>query len=556
MSNPADLIFYLDAANPKSYTGSTSTWFDLSPNANHFTLFNNPSRVQNGTTGTYLTFNGTTQYARSTNAINLNNYSAITIEIGFRSTSTLTQVLYETTGTGGSTTTGGISLLMNANNTSTSIANGYLSFWQGYGPRLFGFVSGINTNFNAITEIFVKGTDSTGRITYVNNSSTVYFTNSGVGTSTNATTSGLAFSNTWTYIASRAGTRNFFNGDIAWVRAWGTKINNTSLERNFNSIVSRQPNNYNNFTILRTDPAAGAVVVAPSTWPNVISGDNFPLYTPSDIVSTLGAGTIGSNSLILSSSFMTVLLNGQGRGITGTQGTTYNSSNYQITYDPTGTGTFSYTSHNDFFQPGTPYEIGMVEVGGTSGRYIGGQNQDANLIGSTTINNGTVRSWKPTSDRVVVWFTGGSSGDAIFQYYITGRALRIHMSYFNTTGTSQNIRMARGGDPDYNGATGSYESNNTRVDTSKVFATSPATGIVFAIYCPGNGYTKGTAIRTGWGANNPCTDALNNTNNGNGDNAIYAGVDCGTVAAGGNVGINFYYCFGTSSADAYGTIGV
>ena len=310
-------------------------------------------------------------------------------------------------------------------------------------------------------------------------------------------------------------------------------------------------NPHSTFTVPTVFPT-----VTVGTWPNAISGDNFPLYTPSNIVSTLGAGTVGPNPLILSSSFMTVLLNGQGRGITGTAGTTYNASNYQITYDPTGTGTFSYTAHNDFFQPGTPYEVGMIEVGGTSGSYIGGQNPTAGLLGSTSINNGTVRSWKPTSDRVVVWFSGGSTGEAIFQYYITGRALRMHMSYFNTTVASRNIRMARGGDPDYNGATANYNSNNTRVDTSKVFATSPDTGIVFAIYCPGNGYTKGTAVKTNWTNINPCIDALNNTNDGTGDNAIYAGVDCGAVAAGGNVGINFYYCFGTSESNAYGTIGV
>jgi hypothetical protein len=263
LSNVADLIFYLDAVNPKSYSGSGSTWNDLSPNKNHFTLFNTPTYTQNGTIGTYLTFNGTNQYARSTNAINFNAYSAVTIEIGYRSTITnATQILYETTGTGGSTATGGITLLMNANNTSTSIANSYLSQWQGYGPRLFGFVSGTSTFFNAVTEIFVNGIDSTGRTTYVNNSSTVYFTNSGVSTSTNTTTAGLSFSNTWTYIASRAGTGNFFNGDIAWVRAWGTKINNTSLAQNFNSIAVRQPNSYNDFTILRSDPAASAVVTA------------------------------------------------------------------------------------------------------------------------------------------------------------------------------------------------------------------------------------------------------------------------------------------------------
>lgn len=330
ITDVGNLIFYLDAVNLKSYSGSGSIWYDVSGNRNHFTLFNSPTYTNNGTTGTYLTFNGTNQYARSTEAINFNQYSAITIEIGFRSTSTLTQVLYETTGTGGSTTTGGISLLMNANNTSTSIANGYLSFWQGYGPRIFGFVSGINTNFNAITEIFVKGTDSTGRITYVNNSSTVYFTNSGVGTSTNTTTAGLSFSNTWTYIASRDGARNFFNGDIAWVRAWGTKINNISLEQNFNSIVSRQPNSYNNFTILRTDPASG--------------GGASGVVLISSIFDGLCAYLQGFLSEFQNPSFYSYTLDGTTIAITDGSNDMYDTGNF--TYPWLLSGTVLATNHN------------------------------------------------------------------------------------------------------------------------------------------------------------------------------------------------------------------
>ena len=41
LSNHEDLIFYLDAANSKSYTGSTSTWLDIIGKNNHFTLFSN-----------------------------------------------------------------------------------------------------------------------------------------------------------------------------------------------------------------------------------------------------------------------------------------------------------------------------------------------------------------------------------------------------------------------------------------------------------------------------------------------------------------------------------
>jgi hypothetical protein len=265
LTNVSDLIFYLDAVNPRSYPGSGSTWFDLSPNKNNFTLFNTPTYTQNGTTGTYLTFNGSNQYARSTNAINFNAYSAVTIEIGYRSTVTnSTQVIYETTGTGGSTATGGITLLMNANSTST-VANAYLSQWQGYGTRLFGFTPSTNTSFNSIAETFVNGSDSIGRQTYVNGTTAQFFTNTAVTVVTSATTSGLSFANTWTYVASRAGTGNFFRGDIAYIRAWGTKINSSNVTFNSAGIGARQVNSYQFPTILLSDPSLTPPAALPAS---------------------------------------------------------------------------------------------------------------------------------------------------------------------------------------------------------------------------------------------------------------------------------------------------
>lgn len=55
------LVIALDPANVKSYPGSGSTWYDLSGNDNHATLFNTPS-FSNGT----LELNGTNQYAQIT----------------------------------------------------------------------------------------------------------------------------------------------------------------------------------------------------------------------------------------------------------------------------------------------------------------------------------------------------------------------------------------------------------------------------------------------------------------------------------------------------------
>jgi hypothetical protein len=52
------LVLYLDAANPKSYPGSGTTWFDLSGKANHATLVNAPTFSNKR-----CLFNGTNQHA-------------------------------------------------------------------------------------------------------------------------------------------------------------------------------------------------------------------------------------------------------------------------------------------------------------------------------------------------------------------------------------------------------------------------------------------------------------------------------------------------------------
>jgi hypothetical protein len=55
----ANLALSLDAGNPASYSGTGSTWYDLSGNGNNLTLQNSPVWNSSG----YFTLNGTNQYA-------------------------------------------------------------------------------------------------------------------------------------------------------------------------------------------------------------------------------------------------------------------------------------------------------------------------------------------------------------------------------------------------------------------------------------------------------------------------------------------------------------
>jgi len=55
------LVLYLDASNPNSYTGTGTTWTDLSGYGNDFTLANSPTF--NTGNGGYLQFDGVDDYA-------------------------------------------------------------------------------------------------------------------------------------------------------------------------------------------------------------------------------------------------------------------------------------------------------------------------------------------------------------------------------------------------------------------------------------------------------------------------------------------------------------
>ena len=61
--NSNGALLYLDAGNTNSYSGSGTTWTDLSGNTNNATLVNSPPFTNAGT-ASYFTFNGTgSQYA-------------------------------------------------------------------------------------------------------------------------------------------------------------------------------------------------------------------------------------------------------------------------------------------------------------------------------------------------------------------------------------------------------------------------------------------------------------------------------------------------------------
>lgn len=76
------LVLHLDAGNPASYSGSGSSWNDLSGNGSNVSLFNTSYNSANGGS---IVFNGTTSYA-DFNA-NIGNTNVVTVEMWVRTNS-------------------------------------------------------------------------------------------------------------------------------------------------------------------------------------------------------------------------------------------------------------------------------------------------------------------------------------------------------------------------------------------------------------------------------------------------------------------------------------
>lgn len=219
-----DLIVYLDGGRIGG-----NLWPDLSGNRNDFTLFNSPT-----SNGTALTFSGSNQYARSRNIIPFDNYSSITIDIGFKKTTTSGTMLFELTNNWNSNAGA-----FGANPNSTGFAQSEFIHHTvhsipGADARNYRFNFG--TNWTNHTFIFSKIFDATGRLIYVN-SNLVEFDSAIFPTSTQTYAS--SFANDYLYIASRGGTGSFNDVSIGHVIIYGAKKTPQEIRQNYNALKGR-----------------------------------------------------------------------------------------------------------------------------------------------------------------------------------------------------------------------------------------------------------------------------------------------------------------------------
>lgn len=327
-------------------------------------------------------------------------------------------------------------------------------------------------------------------------------------------------------------------------------------------------------------PSTGGGGITPSY--SIVNGNCFdmtliPESSDSYTLSQLGTALTGTwgtsvSDRYMSSNWITILMNGQGRTCLGTGGGSFTSTNYQLNFDVDGNGSFSFSTYDDAFQPGTPHEAGLfwsrtASSGGTL-YTLGGSNNTSNVGGSN--QNSTVRGWKRSSSNAFynnarIFLCGNTTaGHAVFQYQLfngatdtnqSGKVVRILHQYTNTTSSNRWISFQRGGDVDFS----SYSTNNVRSSNQLTYsyARYGSPQRTLGVYLPANGTdgisgtpTRNTVIATSFTLYNPPVLATGSSrSNGLQDTSIYMAADWGQVAPGETVYACGYYVVGLGVTD-------
>ena len=221
------LVLCLDAGNPKSYTGSGTTWTDLSGNGNTGTLVNGVG--YNSSNGGSLSFDGVNDRV----AINASSYTNLS-----SGNFTITSWFYIPT----SVDTTNLYYWLIAIGTSAGSSNTwYLRVWRsGIAPGCL---------FTRINDIILLGTDgnlvasypgdyykASGRWTYftfVENSGTSYYYMNGVQTGS-ASTPSIPSGNNYITIGDGVPNSNFSNFSI-----YNRALTAAEVQQNYNATRSR-----------------------------------------------------------------------------------------------------------------------------------------------------------------------------------------------------------------------------------------------------------------------------------------------------------------------------
>ena len=158
------LVLCLDAGNKLSYPGTGSVWYDISGNGNHFNLYNVPTFDTDN--GGSISFNGTDEYARSVNTIDLSHTGRYIVEATWKVSNTVASFLWELSASWNSNAAG-CGLCLHNNGYNYFSGKCHQNHSSRSGPRNF-TIPTANMQWNTSLQLLSTISDSTGILAYVN----------------------------------------------------------------------------------------------------------------------------------------------------------------------------------------------------------------------------------------------------------------------------------------------------------------------------------------------------------------------------------------------------
>lgn len=210
------LIFYLDAANKKSYPGSGTTWIDLSRNSNNGGLVNSPTYNTNN--GGNFTFNGSNNIVNM-GTINLQRNWSLEILTNMSSTSNI----YGIFGQGTYVTNQGLHILYDLNGN------------RGIVFGMYGNDNDYSTNYVPIINKWYHWVFTYNHTTFAKQ----FYADSILITPTSSTQNQYAGSGQFNIGGTYSNATHVANGKIAIARMYDRVLSSSEINQNYNALKSR-----------------------------------------------------------------------------------------------------------------------------------------------------------------------------------------------------------------------------------------------------------------------------------------------------------------------------
>jgi len=230
------LVLLLDAADKNSYKGTGTNWKDLSGNGNNATIYNSPTWNPAG----YFVLNGTSQYVRTTNTLNLSSLNKVTVVVVFKPLTYpvfgQTKAICELTADFNSFTTGFVYTY-----NDISLSQNYEIFTSikgdvGYNVGVWNKSNFTNLTWKNTTAIFDKSQSSAETSLYVQGNTATVIANPAVGHSSNNTNN---FANDYFYIGCRGGVSLFSDMNLSSVLIYNRVLSVSEILQNYNATKTR-----------------------------------------------------------------------------------------------------------------------------------------------------------------------------------------------------------------------------------------------------------------------------------------------------------------------------